>query len=420
MYYAYEWQQSMLAPMRAIAANGAGFAEQWTELLPFPALRHLQAACHLLSHSVVTHARPDFGIDRVIVDERSVAVRETTVAATPFGSLVRFCQEDAPPQPRVLVVAPLSGHFPTLLQATVRSLVRDHEVYLTDWHNMRDVPVSAGRFGFDDYIQHVIDFQAMIGPGGHVLAVCQPCVPVLAAVAVMSERNHPALPRSMTLMAGPVDTRVNPTKVNELAMSKPLDWFKSNLISSVPWPHEGAGRSVYPGFLQLTAFMAMQPQRHVRAHRDLYEHIANGRVVEAASIADFYREYFAVLDLSAEFFLETVQWIFQEARLAQGTLTFRGKPVDPGLIRKTALLTIEGERDDICAPGQTLAAHDLCTGLRPYRKRHHLQAGVGHYGVFSGRRWDGQVYPVVQNFILSMDDPKILSVSRTDPLLQVI
>jgi polyhydroxyalkanoate depolymerase len=420
MYYAYEWQQSMLAPLRRIAASGVTFAEQWTEQLPFPALRHFHAACHLLSDAKVTHARQEFGINRVIVNERDVAVTEETVAATDFCSLLRFRQENAPPLPRVLVVAPLSGHFATLLQATVKTLLRDHEVYLTDWHNMRDVPVSAGNFGFDDYIQHVIDFQAMIGPGGHVLAVCQPCVPVLAAVAVMSEQDHPALPRSMTLMAGPVDTRINPTKVNQLAMSKPLDWFRNNLISIVPWPHQGAGRSVYPGFLQLTAFMAMQPERHVRAHCDLYDHIANGRLTEAASIIDFYDEYFAVLDLSAEFFLETVQWIFQEARLAQGNLTFRGRPVDPGLIRKTALLTIEGERDDICAPGQTLAAHDLCSGLRPYRKRHHLQAGVGHYGVFSGRRWDGQVYPIVQNFILSMDDPLIQSTRGKGRVLKVV
>jgi polyhydroxyalkanoate depolymerase len=246
-------------------------------------------------------------------------------------------------------------------------------------------------------------------------------VPVLAAVAVMAEDSHKATPRSMTLMAGPVDTRINPTKVNELAMSKPLDWFKAHLITTVPWPHQGAGRAVYPGFLQLAAFMSMQPQRHVRAHCDLYDFLANGRSDEAQSIAEFYKEYFAVLDLSAEFYLETVQWIFQEARLASGKLTFRGRKVDPGLIRKTALLTVEGERDDICAPGQTLAAHDLCSGLRPYLKRHHLQAGVGHYGVFSGRRWDAQVYPIVQNFILSMDDHGEQPVAqRSAPRLRVV
>ena len=404
MYYAYDWQRAMLEPLRALAGGGFALTEQVVPVLPFPALRHFQAACHLLSNTRVSHERPHFGVGSVQVDGHAAAVSEEIVTSTPFCSLVRFRREGAPPQPRVLVAAPLSGHFATLLAGTVQSLVRDHDVFITDWHNMRDVPVSAGTFGFDDYVEHMIRFQEFIGPGGHVLAVCQPCVPVLAAVAVMAEQQNPAAPLTMTLMAGPIDTRINPTKVNELAMSKPLDWFKANLITTVPWPNQGAGRSVYPGFLQLMAFMSMQPQRHVRAHCDLYDHLANGRAAEAETIADFYKEYFAVLDLSAEFYLETVEWIFQEARLAKGTLTYRGGKVDPGLIRRTALLTVEGERDDICAPGQTLAAHDLCTGLRPYMKRHHLQAGVGHYGVFSGRRWDAQVYPIVQNFILSMDE----------------
>jgi poly(3-hydroxybutyrate) depolymerase len=404
MYYAYDWQRSMLAPLRALAEGGLAFAEQLVPALPFPALRHFQATCHLLSNTRITHERPDFAIGHVHAGDLPAAVNEDIVASTPFCSLMRFRREGAPAQPRVLVAAPLSGHFATLLAGTVKSLVRDHDVYLTDWHNMRDVPVAAGPFGFDDYVEHIIRFQEMIGPGGHVLAVCQPCVPVLAAVAVMAERRHPATPLTMTLMAGPIDTRISPTKVNELATAKPLDWFKANLITTVPWPNEGAGRAVYPGFLQLLAFMSMQPQRHVRAHCDLYDHLANGRDAEAEGIAEFYKEYFAVLDLSAEFYLETVQWIFQENRLAAGTLTYRGAKVDPGLIRRTALLTVEGERDDICAPGQTLAAHDLCTGLRPFMKRHHLQAGVGHYGVFSGKRWDAQVYPIVQNFILSMDE----------------
>jgi polyhydroxyalkanoate depolymerase len=220
----------------------------------------------------------------------------------------------------------------------------------------------------------------------------------------MAEQNHPAAPRSMTLMAGPIDTRINPTKVNALATSKSIEWFRANLITSVPWHYEGAGRDVYPGFIQLAAFMAMQPERHVKAHFDLYQHLAECREAEAEHIAAFYDEYFAVLDLSAEFYLETVEKVFMRAALAEGSLTYRNIKVDPGQIRRTALLTVEGERDDICAPGQTLAAHDLCTGLKPYMKRHHLQAGVGHYGVFSGRRWEGQVYPIVQNFILSMDE----------------
>jgi poly(3-hydroxybutyrate) depolymerase len=396
MYYAYDWQRAMLAPLRAWAENGITLANEMKPLPPGSAWSHFNAACRLVTEAQITHRRPAFRIDNVV---------EEAVASTPFCTLLRFRQPDAPPQPRVLVSAPLSGHFATLLEATVKTLVRDHEVYITDWHNMRDVPLSDGTFGFDDYVDHLIRFQAVLGPGGHMLAVCQPCVPALAAVAVMADQQDPNAPRSLTLMAGPVDTRINPTKVNELATSKSIDWFRTNLVTVVPYGHAGVGRDVYPGFLQLSAFMAMQPQRHMRAHAELYDHLAEGRQHEAETIEHFYEEYFAVLDLSAEFYLETVEKVFQQARLAEGTLTFRNIKVDPGLIRRTALLTVEGERDDICAPGQTLAAHNLCSGLKPFMKRHHLQAGVGHYGVFSGRRWEAQVYPVVQNFILSMETP---------------
>ena len=400
-YYAYDWQQALLAPLRALAAGGADVIQTIFGAPPSSLPSYLAAAGRVAANARVTHLRPDFGIEGVI---------EEVALSTPFCTLLRFRRADAPASslasslPRVLVAAPLSGHFATLLLATVKTLVRDHEVYITDWHNMRDVPISAGPFGFDDYVEHLIRFQDEIGPGGHMLAVCQPCVPALAAVAVMAERDHPATPRSLVLMAGPIDTRINPTKVNALATSRSLDWFRTNLITSVPWNYDGAGRDVYPGFIQLAAFVSMQPERHVRSHLDLFQHLAEGRAEEAKTIAAFYEEYFAVLDLSAEFYLETVEKVFQRADLAEGNLTFRGAKVDPGRIRRTALLTVEGERDDICAPGQTLAAHDLCTGLKPYMKRHHLQAGVGHYGVFSGRRWDGQVYPIVQNFILSMND----------------
>ena len=403
LYYAYDWQQALLEPLRMLATG-------WAELLdaveppPNSVQAHVAAACRLIADTRVRHARPPFGITEVESHGRTIPVIEEAVASTPFATLLRFRRADAPLQPRVLVAAPLSGHFATLLQATVKSLVRDHEVYITDWHNMRDVPVSAGAFGFDDYIEHLIRFQDEVGPGGHLLAVCQPCVQALAAAAVMAEQGHPAAPRSMTLMAGPVDTRINPTKVNALATSKSIEWFRANLITTVPWSHAGAGRDVYPGFIQLAAFMAMQPERHVRAHLDLYQYLAEGRTEEARHVAAFYEEYFAVLDLSAEFYLETVEKVFQRPALAEGNLTFGGVKVDPGRIRHTALLTVEGERDDICAPGQTLAAHDLCVRLKPYMKRHHLQAGVGHYGVFSGRRWESQVYPIVQNFILAMND----------------
>ena len=263
------------------------------------------------------------------------------------------------------------------------------------------MPLSAGGFGFDDYVDHVIRFLETMGPGSHVLAVCQPCVQVLAAAAVMAADGNPAQPRSMTLMAGPVDTRINPSKVNELATGKPIAWFEKNLIATVPWRHAGAGRRVYPGFVQLLAFLSMNIARHEKAHRDLYEHLKRGETDKAEVIKTFYDEYFAVLDLPAEFYIETVKTVFQDASLARGELDYRGRRVDPGAIRRTALLTVEGERDDICSLGQTAAAHDLCTGLRPYLKRHHMQVGVGHYGVFSGRRWETQIYPNVRNMVLS-------------------
>ena len=242
-----------------------------------------------------------------------------------------------------------------------------------------------------------------MGPGAHVIAVCQPCVQTLAAAAIMAEDDNPAQPRSMTLMAGPIDTRVSPTKVNELAMGKPISWFEQNLIARVPLRYPGAMRRVYPGFVQLTAFMSMNAERHMKAQVDLYQHLAKGEHEQAATIKAFYDEYFAVLDMAAEFYLETVQWVFQEHRLAKGELDWRGRRVDPKAIRRTALFTIEGERDDICAIGQTVAAHDLCSSLRPYRKKHYMQAGVGHYGVFSGRRWASQIYPLVRNTILAND-----------------
>jgi polyhydroxyalkanoate depolymerase len=301
------------------------------------------------------------------------------------------------------VTAPLSGHFATLLAGTVRTLLRDHDVYITDWKNARDVPRDAGRFGVDDYVGYLIRFLEEIGPGGHLLAVCQPCVQALAAVAVMSEDRNPATPRTMTLMAGPVDIRESPTAVNVLALEKPLDWFKTNVIARVPQRHAGAGRKVYPGFVQLFAFMSMNMDRHQAQHRKLYQHLANGEEVEAQRIKDFYNEYFAVLDLTEEFYIETIDRVFQRAELATGDFTWHGRKVDPGVIRNSALLTVEGGRDDICGLGQTTAAHDLCSSLRPHLKRHHLQANVGHYGVFNGRRWENEIYPVVRNMILAME-----------------
>jgi poly(3-hydroxybutyrate) depolymerase len=400
LYLAYQLHSDIMMPLRAwagMAAHSKGaplFADH-------QAMRNLTAAYELIARAGLSHTRPPFGIGSVTVGNREVEVREEAVLTTPFGTLLHFKKDVATEQPRVLLVAPLSGHFATLLRATVKTMLPEHDVYITDWHNARDVPLTAGRFGVDEYTDHVIKFLEALGPGAHVLAVCQPCVAVLAAVAVMAQAGNPAQPRSMTLMAGPIDTRVNPTTVNALAKKHSIGWFEHRLTTSVPLRYPGAFRRVYPGFMQLVAFMSMNLERHVKAHKELYDNLANGEFEKAAIIKAFYDEYFAVLDLTAEFYLETVQLIFQDHALPRGDLTWRGEKVDPSAIRKTMLLTVEGERDDICAVGQTVAAHDLCNKLRPYLKRHHMQPGVGHYGVFSGKRWENQIYPIVKNVILA-------------------
>jgi len=357
----------------------------------------------MISRFHLSHARPDFGIASVMVGNREVAVTEEVAMALPFGNLLHFAKDIDTPQPPILIVAPLSGHFATLLRGTVEVMLRDHDVYITDWANARDVPLSAGEFGVEDYVEYLIRFLEHIGPGGNILAVCQPCVQALIAVAVMSAENNPATPRTMTLMAGPIDVRESPTEVNDLANEKPLEWFARTLITRVPWRYGGGGRAVYPGFVQLFSFIAMNMERHKDQHMKLYRHLARGELAEAKKIKDFYDEYFAVLDMTAEFYLETIDRIFQKAELATGEFTYRGMKVDPGAIRKTALLTVEGGRDDICSLGQTSAAHDLCRSLRPHLKRHHLQANVGHYGVFNGRKWEREIYPVVRNMILAME-----------------
>ena len=403
LYVAYQAHSDFMVPVRRLAdfAIKALAPAQFAGTTAFT--RNLTAAYELIARAGLSHDRPPFGIDSVMVGNEEVAVHEEAARVTPFGTLLHFKKAIDAAQPRVLLVAPLSGHFATLLRATVRTLLADHDVYITDWHNVRDVPRGKGRFGFDEYIQHIVEFLEAIGPGAHVVAVCQPCVAVLVAAAVMAQDGNPAQPRSMTLMAGPIDTRVNPTKVNELANSKPIEWFEQNLIANVPMRYPGAFRRVYPGFVQLAAFMTMNIERHIKAHRDLYDHLANGDLEKAKVTKAFYDEYFAVLDLAAEFYLETVRLVFQEHALGLGKLTWNGVPVEPRAIRRTMLLTVEGERDDICAVGQTLAAQDLTTGLRPYMKTHHLQAGVGHYGVFSGRKWANQIYPLVRNMILATD-----------------
>jgi len=404
LYQAYQAHADIMVPVRRLAGMAArSVGERLNGSARPTVLSNLTAAYELIARAGLTHVRPPYGIDSVTIGDRQVAVTEELADVTPFGTLLHFKKDSAVAQPRVLLVAPLSGHFATLLRTTVRTMLAEHDVFITDWHNARDVSVTDGRFGFDDYIAHLIRFLDAIGPGTHVVAVCQPCVAALVAASVMAQSDNPAQPRSMTLIAGPIDTRVNPTKVNALAKSKPIDWFERHLIARVPGRYSGGGRQVYPGFVQLAAFMSMNIDRHIKAHRELYENLANGEVAKAAQTQAFYDEYFAVLDLTAEFYLETVRLVFQDHSLPLGALTYQNRKVEPSAIRRTALFTVEGEKDDICAVGQTLAAHDLCSSLRPYRKRHHMQAGVGHYGVFSGRAWQQQIYPMVKNVILQSD-----------------
>jgi poly(3-hydroxybutyrate) depolymerase len=400
LYQMYQAQADFVDPMRRLARTTSSLLRTIAPPMPYGIfIRHLNAALEIFSYSATTHQRPSYGIKQVSNGNRPEAVNEEVVFATPFANLLHFQKDNTRQQPKILVVAPLSGHFGTLLRNTVEVLLEDHDVYITDWKNARDVPVSAGRFGFDEYVEHVVRFLEQLGPRAHVIGVCQPTVAVLAAVSLMEEDNNPATPRSMTLMAGPIDTRCNPTKVNILAKAKDITWFEDQMIDIVPWRYKGAGRRVYPGFMQLTAFVSMNLDRHINAHMRQFRNLAAKDQKASALHRQFYDEYLAVMDLPAEFYLETVDKIFIRDELAKGELTYRGRRVRPAAIRKTFLFTVEGERDDICGLGQTSAALDLCSNLRPTLKRHYVQTGVGHYGVFSGRRWETEIYPLVREVI---------------------
>jgi len=389
-----------LDPLRLTARTTARLLAPFDARHPsFDPLRLLRASGEVVGHARISHEHPGFKLGPVRVGNRLVEIEERVVHATPFVDLLHFAKDVGQRLPKVLVVAPMSGHFATLLRNTVEVLLQDHDVYITDWQNAREVPLADGVFGLAEFTEAIMECLRAIGPGAHVLAVCQPVVAVLSAVALMAEDHDRCSPRSMVLMAGPIDTRVKPTKVNELAKSKPITWFERNLIGKVPWRYKGAGRRVYPGAVQLSAFMAMNMDRHVRAHHDQVWHLYDGETQKSATHRRFYEEYFAVMDLPAEFYLETVRSIFQDHDLPEGRLTWRGRPVRPEAIRRTAILTVEGEKDDICSNGQTMAALDLCRGLPVTMKRHHLQTGVGHYGVFSGRRWAQQIYPRVREVI---------------------
>ncbi len=399
LYQMYQAQSDLLAPARAAAGLWLDLLGQMPRLKQLPAVKLMAAGAELFTTAVITQARRPFGISAVEMDNRAVAVTERVITSTPFGSLLRFEKDCLTPQPKVLVVAPMSGHFATLLRPTIQTMLADFDVYITDWHNARDVPVSAGRFGLDEYVDHLITFLEVLGPDTHLLAICQPAVPALMATAVMAESRNPAQPRTLTLMAGPIDTRNSPTRVNVIAKKQTIAEYERKAISKVPARYAGAGRRVYPGFYQLASFMAMNADRHINAQLTQLRRLFTDDAEGAAAHSRFYDEYFAVADLPAEFYLETVGRVFQDHLLAKGEMTWHGSRVDPAAIRRTSLLVVEGERDDICGVGQTMAALDLCSNIPAVRKSYHLQTGAGHYGVFSGRAWSGQIYPKVRAMI---------------------
>jgi poly(3-hydroxybutyrate) depolymerase len=401
LYYAYQAQCDALAPIRLLVdAARDVLGQPW--LGGSPLVRNAAAALSLFSDARISHERPEFGIDRVMVDGAAVAVEEEAVAIHPFCRLVHFKKAVAAEQPKLLVVAPLSGHFATLLRGTVATVLPDHDVYLTDWINARNIPVQHGRFGLDDMVELIVRFIQQLGPGCHVMAVCQPSVPVLAAVSLMAAANDACQPASMVLMGGPIDPAANPTEVNRFAQSHSLGWFEHAVITTVPARYPGAFRRVYPGFLQLAGFLSMNLDRHVEAHWRMFRQLAEGDGGAAATRA-FYDEYSTVMDLPADFYLQTVERVFQRQDLAHGRFRVRGELADPGAVEQTALMTVEGERDDICAVGQTAAAHRLCRNLAPAKQLHHLQPQVGHYGVFHGRRWQNETYPKVRDFVRAND-----------------
>jgi poly(3-hydroxybutyrate) depolymerase len=400
MYQQFDNLARMRQPLRDFSITSQSWINHWRAFADNPWLRKCSGFHEQVALLGFTHEREDFGIQSV-VDAHGVThdVVQERVWGTAFCHLLRFKKAHVEDGPRVLLVAPMSGHFATLLKGTIQTLVQDHEVYVTDWINIRDVEPQAGEFSLESYTEQLILMLQHLGPGCHLVGVCQPTVSCLAATAIMSAHQDESLPISLTLMAGPIDTRQSPTRVNELAKSKSIDWFKDHLVSRVPLGYRGAGREVYPGFVQVGAFLNMNLERHQNSLKRLYELRALGRDLEAKVIYDFYKEYFAVMDLPGRFYLETVKEIFQDHALPLGQMHYKGERVKPQLIEKTFLLTIEGERDDICGLGQTLAAQELCSGIAAWKKNHHLQAGVGHYGVFSGQRWSTQIYPVVRHHI---------------------
>lgn len=400
LYQWHEFQHAVWAPFRPLA----GVAQKVLSSpdLPFSHshyARSLAAACELFERSTRRYQKPEFGLHETVIEGKTVPVREVAVLEKDFCTLKHFRREGVRGDRRLLVVAPLSGHFATLLRGTVEALLPDHEVYITDWTDGRRVPLADGPFGLDDYIDYVIEFLRHLGPGANVVAVCQPAVPVMAAASILAELGDPARPNAMVLMGGPIDTRINPTEVNRLATSRPIEWFEHGVISRVPAGYKGAGRRVYPGFVQLSGFMSQNLDRHISAHLRLFEHLVEGDGEGAEAHRRFYDEYMSVMDLPAEYYLQTVETVFQAHALPRGAMVWRGRKIDPAAISETALLTVEGEFDDISGLGQTRAAHDLCVNIPAERKRHWEQPGVGHYGIFNGHSWREQIYPRVRDFL---------------------
>lgn len=402
IYNVYEAQRRFWEPARAMAG--------WTiemlrssdrgNIVTLP----IAASLEMFEANSLTHLRPDWRIEDVLIDGAHVEIVEEITLDTPFCNLLHFRKTTDVVQPKVLLVAPISGHFATLLRPTVQRLLADHDVYITDWKNARDQPRSAGRFDVDDNIALIMDFMRTIGPGGHLFAVCQPSPAAVAATALMAEDGDPAVPATLTLMAGPIDARVNPSSINVFATDHSLSWFERNLVVTAPIGTKGHGRRVYPGASQISAFMMMNLERHVSSQLDWMGDLKVGLFDKAAPKRAFYDEYYAVSDLPAEFFLDTVDRIFQRYQLPKGELEWRGRRIDPGQIRNTPLLTIEGALDDICPRGQTAAAHDLLTGLPDWMKHSYVQDGAGHYGVFSGRHWRERIYPLYRDFVAASGD----------------
>ena len=401
LYHAYELQRSWLNAASAWASVGAELLSNPTLPLGYLGLGPIAAsALQVFAHASAPRGKPRFGIEAVEAHGRADPVREKVVLEKPFGSLRHFKRDDLPKgAPKVLLVAPMSGHYATLLRGTVARMVENQEVWITDWADAKLVPLEAGAFDLDDYIDYLIEFLDQIGPGAHMVAVCQPSVPAFAATAVMAADRHPARPATLTMMGGPIDTRASPTSVNDVAMARPLAWFEHNVIATVPYNYPGGGRKVYPGFLQLAGFLSMNLENHLMSHFEMFKHLTVGDQESAAATRRFYDEYLSVCDMTAEFYLQTIEHVFQEHTLPKGEFVHRGKAIDPSAITDTALLAIEGERDDISGIGQTRAALGLAPKLPEKRKKYLLAKEVGHYGIFNGSKWRTRIAPVVEDWI---------------------